>query len=454
MNPQDNNIAGSNATQLVNSVPDGTSLNRIEWSPEGLQVHSLFLGDPEVVLLTKDREEEEVIRRVVLATTIGAKALNQGEQALNVDFVRHLLDQHTVQTTAVLGGVLAQASALIADHLDGEKGKAIEPIRNQIKLVEASLAETLDGVAKALDPGRPDSDLGKALRHVGTLLDEDNINSVPARVKGIVDRLAAQDGALAASVKATVQDAMKTQIEPLREQIKSLEKELTDRKAVEDLVNQSTAKGLPFEEAVFDRCKRWALSAGGVAEHVGSDNKPGDVLVTFTSDGMAGLDFRLVLEARADAVGKGRKPLSDDLAKAIAQREADAAIYCGKSASAFAREIGEWDEGAINGRQWIACTVEHLPQALRLAILTKRLQDRTKADVMVDASAIRNSLAEIRLALRRIATIKRASTTIANQAATVQSESDALQRQVDDALAGAERALNVSPEAVSIEIED
>jgi hypothetical protein len=432
-----------NAPQLVNSVPDGTSLNRIEWSPEGLQVHSLFLGDPEIVILTKDRDEEEVIRLIVLATTIGAKALNQSQQALNVDFVRHLLDQHLQSTTQSIGSMVSQTRAMIDDHLDGDKGKALAPIRIQVQKVEESLSSNLADILEALDPGRPDSDLGKALGKLSTLLDDQNINSVPARIKAIVDRLAAQDGALAASVKATVQDALKFQIDPLREQIKSLEKEVTDRRAAADLVNQTTAKGLPFEEMVFDKCKSWALGNGGQAEHVGVDNKPGDVLLSFTPDGTAGIDFRLVLESRDDASGRGRKPISDDVAKALAYREADAAIYCGKNATAFAREIGEWDEGSVNGKQWIACTVDQLPQALRLALLTKRVRDRANAAGSVDAAGVQASLGEIRIAIRRVSTIKRSSTTIANSATAVQAECDALVRQIETALSNAEHAMNV-----------
>ncbi|HRK21264.1 MAG TPA: hypothetical protein PLX06_05620 [Fimbriimonadaceae bacterium] len=441
---QDSQLAGSSAPRLVNSVPDGTSLNRIEWSPEGLQVHSLFLGDPEIVLLTKDRDEEEIIRRVALATTIGAKALNQGEQALNVDFVRHLLEQHVRTTTTTLGDVVAQTRSMIDEHLDGENGKALAPIRLQIQKVQEGLTSNLADVLSALDPTRPESDLGKALGKLGTLLDDQNINSVPARVKAIVDRLGSQDGALAASVKATVQEAMKVQIEPLREQIKSLEKEITDKKAVADLVSQTTAKGLPFEEEVFARCKSWALAAGGQAEHVGVDNKPGDVLITFAPDGMAATDLRVVVEARDDATAKGRKPIGDDLSKAMAHREADAGIYCGKNNTAFAREIGDWDEGSVGGKQWIACTVDQLPQALRLILLTKRVRDRASAAGAVDAAGVNASLVEIRVALRRVATIKRASTAIANSATSVQSESDALLRQIETALSNAEHAMRAS----------
>lgn len=441
------NPDSAQAPSLVNHVLNSTATNIVEWHPDGL-LANLFIDDLEVIQLTKDRPQEDMVRRLVAAAVIGAKAMNMSEQAMDVGFVRHLLDQHTQSTAAAVSDVITKTQTMLNDQFDGESGKALEPIRIQVRSVEESVTNSLAEILETLDPSRPDSDLGKALGKLSVLLDEDHVNSVPSRIKSIVDRLAAQDGALAISMKSAVSDALKTQIEPLCKQVRDLESEILKEKAAKEAVNvviqSTTAKGFPFEEEAFARCKAWALAAGGQAEHVGVDNKPGDVLITFSPEGMAATDLRVIVEARDDATAKGRKPIGDDLAKAMAHREADAGIYCGKNSTALAREIGEWDEGSVCGKQWIACTVDQLPQALRLILLTKRVQDRASAAGAVDAAGVNASLVEIRVALRRVATIKRASTAIANSATSVQSESDALLRQIETALSNAEHAMRAS----------
>jgi hypothetical protein len=437
--------SGEHTPILINDVPESTPTNSIEWHGDGLLVHRLFLGDPEIVHLTKGREQEDMVRRLVSAATIGAKALNQSEQALDMSFVRLLMDQHTQNTTAAVSDLMTKTRSMMDDQFDGEKGKALEPIRLQVRNVEETVTHTLKEILEALDPTRSDSDLSKALAKLSSLLNEEHVNSVPSRIKTIVDRLAAQDGALATNMKGAVQDAIKTQIEPLCKQVRDLEieiiKEKAGKEAADAVIQATTAKGSPFEEEVKRRVRLWATPFGGETLHTGTDNKPGDVVVDFKVSGPLGIDFRIVVEAKDDAMGRGRKPLQEAVTKALNYREAEAEVFVGKTIAAFAGEIGDWAEGTSEGRHWIACTLDYLPMALRYLVIMKRFRDRVSKESKIDSGAIEEQIQVIHTALRRITTIKTAATTITNGAAKMAAEGDALSREIGAALLHVEEML-------------
>lgn len=443
---------GAEATQLVNSVPPGIAQSMIQWAPDGVSITNLFLDDFDVIQLLKDQEPGEMCDLVGLATSIGARALNGASQALDVTVVRHMLENHARQTAEKTGEIIDRTRKVIDEQLNGENGTLLDPVRRQLELVKQVVGGRLEDVRKQLDPHNPDSDLFGAISGVKRLLDPTHTDSVPVRLNLMLEALAAKDGTLAMAVRAVVNEALTLQIDPLCKQVDALEKELLKDKKANEIIQSTTAKGRPFEDEAFARANSWSAGAGGWAEHIGTDNLAGDVLAVFSRDAHAGIDLRIVIEARDDATAKGRKQVSDQLSKAMELREAEAAIYCGKTADALGKEIGEWAEGTSNGRPWIACTFELLPLALRMTLLTARMRERSRTESKVDSETIKASVEEIRIALRRISTIKKSATTITSAASDVQSQCEGLHREANCALVNAERALDANKDALPEDI--
>jgi hypothetical protein len=434
--------AGQSAPHLVISVPAGIAQPSVQWAPDGVSIANIFLDDFDVIQLLKDKEPGEMVELASLATSIGARALNGASQALDVTVVRQMLETHARQTSERTSEIIDRTRLVIDEQLNGENGTLLEPVRQQLEHVKQVVGGRLDEVKKQLDPHNPQSDLFGAINGVKRLLDPTHTDSVPVRLNKMLEVLAAKDGTLATAVQGVVNEALSRQIEPLCKQVGDLEKELIKDKRAKEIIQSSTAKGRPFEDEAFALASNWATGRGGWADHVGTDNQPGDIVTVLQRDGEAGIDLRIVIEARDDATGKGRKQVSDQLAKAMDLRESDAAIYCGKTTDAFGKEIGEWAEGTCNGRPWIACTYELLHLALRMTLLSTRLRHQSRGGSKVDSVAIKTSMDEIRTALRRITTIKKSVTEITTAAADVRTQCEGLNSEINAALTNAEQALN------------
>ena len=92
---------------------------------------------------------------------------------------------------------------------------------------------------------------------------------------------------------------------------------------------------------------------------------------------------RMVLELRDRPSGSaGKKPITDAMSAAMAERGASSGVYLGSSAEGFAREIGDWCEGSATG-PWIATTTEHLHTAIRfLAVKVLLGRSRGRGDAI------------------------------------------------------------------------
>lgn len=403
-----------------------------------LSIDHMITSDLDVVRVAQKATPEDLPGTVEAMLKIGATAISRAQHVNDFEFVRVLADDIVKKAGARAQEILAETSTALEEQLNGEDGALLEPVRRQLHSVQQVVETRLADVRKQLDPNNPESDLYGALKNVRRLLDPKNTESLPVRIEQLLDGVVAKDGALARSVKAVVSESLNSQIEPLRKQIEGLEKEVLKEKAVAEsaaeILQMSTQKGYDFEADVITRVKAWATVVGGETHHVGPENKPGDIVVVFTTKSSLGVDLRIVIEAKDDASARGRKRIQDDMAKAMDHRECEVGIFVGKTLGAFGKEIGEFDEGTADNRPWIACTVEYLTFALRTAIVAKRWQDRVAKDASIDPAVIEDQLQAIRTSVRRITSIKTAATAITKSAGQVTSESEQLQREIEGAL--------------------
>jgi hypothetical protein len=251
--------------------------------------------------------------------------------------------------------------------------------------------------------------------------------------------VAEKDGAIAQSVKAVVADA----VNPLVAELDKLRQEIRDKQVAHDALQQTTAKGIPYEEAVVAQLQAWAKISGIQITHVGHERLPGDILVRLTPQSFAGSDLTIVVEIKNITSNPlGRIKIERYLAKAMERREAQAAIFLSREPQGLAQEIGDWAEGSCPQGSWVATTQPFLTFAIRFLVLLYRLNTMRSSHPDLDATVIEEQLSQIRTALGRIATIKRHVTELSKSTEAIRIQADALKVEINDALLGIEQALS------------
>jgi hypothetical protein len=159
---------------------------------------------------------------------------------------------------------------------------------------------------------------------------------------------------------------------------------------------------------------------------------------------MATTDLRIVIEARDDQSARGCKRIVDGMGAAMLARTAGYGIYIAKTASGFAKEIGEWAELQCPHGPLIACTVEHLRTALRFALAEHTIRQQKSAAAKADSAAVESELARIRSSLARIRTINTKATSIRSSADAITNEAAEIKREITDSSCAIEEALRVA----------
>lgn len=245
-------------------------------------------------------------------------------------------------------------------------------------------------------------------------------------------------------------------VKPLADEVDKLAKEVRGQEAAEEALEQTTNKGQTYEEEVLEDLHQWSTFAGAEIHYVGTDNKPGDIVVSLPADGLLGTSLIIVIETRHRQSPAGRKVITDALAKAMAERKASAALYVSKTHAGFAAEIGEWADGTTDSGPFVACTHENLPIALRWLVIQKRIARTQGRAVEVDAATIGRQMQRIRTALDRVKTINRKVTDVRTSATDIQTEAEALRDEIKASLTTIDDALRSattpSPEKATISI--
>ena len=85
---------------------------------------------------------------------------------------------------------------------------------------------------------------------------------------------------------------------PLKDEIDSLAKEIRQQEAIDDALNQTTVKGASYEEDLLLGLQAWAQTAGAEVHHVGTDNKPGDILIRIKAHSLLSTETTLIIARR------------------------------------------------------------------------------------------------------------------------------------------------------------
>ena len=155
-----------------------------------------------------------------------------------------------------------------------------------------------------------------------------------------------------------------------------------------------------------------------------------------------------MIEAKDKQNSAGRKTITDTLARAMAERGANAAVYVSKTRDGLAGEIGDWAEGVTDRGPFVACVTENLALAVRWLLIHQRIAHLRSSTPQVDSAVIEAQVQRIRTALQRVKTINTQVTEVRTSAGAIQDEAEKLRDDIRTALSEIEGALVVTPVAI------
>jgi len=175
------------------------------------------------------------------------------------------------------------------------EGQVLKPIQTLVNEASISVSSRLKDVRELLsqeiDPSKETSTVGRALKGLRDLLDSKRTDSVQGSIGAAIDRVTSEDGTLAKAVRTVVANA----IEPLAKEMNRLALEVRGQEAAQEALAQTIEKGTSFEDEVVERVLDWTQVSGGEVYHVGTDRKPGDVVVQMRPTSLASTPTRIVL---------------------------------------------------------------------------------------------------------------------------------------------------------------
>lgn len=411
----------------------------------GIRIVDIDVPGKDVAQFFAAAEEEERELLLIQAIEVGTFCLERARGNSDMDFVRRQVDGLLTKVERAVAAIPETTQNALLEKIGSGDGQLLAPVKGLI--AEASQATTarLNDVrtllSQDLDPSKDTSTIGKALHKLRDLLDPKRTDSVQAAIDGAVKAVAAENGTLATAIRNVVAQA----ITPLATEVKDLAKEVRGREAASEALEQTTAKGLSYEEEVILELQAWATMAGAEVHHVGVDNQPGDILVKIAPNSFIADDVTIAIEVRDRQSAAGRKAISDALARAITARKAQAGIYLSRTRDGLAKEVGDWAEGTCDSGQFVACTHEHLVTALRWLVVLARLQVLQAKASETDATSIQAQVRRIRTSLDRVKNINRKATEARGSAQGIQEEAELLRDEIRNALLAIEEAMRVAP---------
>lgn len=403
---------------------------------DGLKIISSDVAD-ELAKLDDSERPEALIQMI----EVGQHCLERASNSKDTEFVKRQLEKLTQTVETSVGEIPGRIEKKLMDKVGVDDGQVLKPLMDSTDLASKSIHQQLkqisDFVNQTLDVSKDTSSAGKVLRALRDLLDAERKGSVPDTFQEAIKSVTGKDGTLSESVKAVVADELK----PILERLDKLFKELHQQEGAEAVVQETTKKGPRYEHKVVEDLQSWVKAVGAQLEHIGPDNKPGDVIVDVPESALCGVDLRLVIEARDRTDGKGRTAISKDMETKMAERSANAGIYLTKTSDGLAKGIGDWAEGESAYGPWVAATHDHLHTAVRFLITIKRLEALKRESPDVDGAAIESQIERIRTALKRITAINRKAGDVQSSAEGIKTEAGSLRDEIRDALNAVEDSL-------------
>lgn len=419
-------------------------LSQINLIDDRILIHNLEIVGKDAVDYLQRVPEEERDRTCISAFEIGFRCLETTQNSQDIEFVKRQIAALLTDVEKAIALIPNTVQQELLGKLGTKDGQVLAPVQRQINEVSAVTKERVNEVktllSQDIDPSKETSVLGNALKNIKNLLDATRNDSVQGVLTTALKDVSAENGTLAKAVKSVVVEAVK----PLADEVDRLTKEIRGKQAAQDALQQTTAKGITYEETVVAELQHWSKLAGVEVHHLGTDNNSGDILIKLTPKSIAATELSIIIEARdRESHPWGRKRISDQLNKAMAQRGANAAIFLSRFREGLAQEIGEWAEGEGNQGSWVATTHDLLTLAIRYLIMQQRLSVLRASQPDINAIALSAQIERMRTTLKRITSINKHLTGLRQNANNIEAEAEMLRNELRDAIASIEEALRV-----------
>lgn len=351
------------------------------------------------------------------ALCVGASVLLRMQASHTIDLMERRLAETVAKVDGQIGSLPERIEEQFIEGIAADDSEVLELFREVVQTVVAELAaqaKEIKELQKQLDPTKDTTTLGQVMKRLNDKVDPKRSDSVQATVDRTVAEIAKKDGRIAEVVKTVVAETLK----PLQDEVLELAKEVRKTEAVQQLLENTTHKGGPFEDAVVARLRPWAQGTGASLDPVGPDNQPGDIVVDVPSTALPPA-VRVVIEARDRDDKFGVKRISDTLDKAMVERAAEGGVFIAKSTDGLANEVGDWATGHVKGKPWVATTIDNAHVAVRYVAALIELQALKAARPDIDVNAIGAAATQISTALKDLAQAKRVANDGAHQIETL-----------------------------------
>jgi ElaB/YqjD/DUF883 family membrane-anchored ribosome-binding protein len=414
---------------------------KIDISDSGIRIVDVEVPSRDVAEYVRALPQDEQVQMVVRAVEVGVFCLERAQAGQDLEFVRRQIDGLLNGVQRALDKIPDETQKQVAAKIGTGEGQVLAPVQSLVNEVSKAAGDKIQEIRKLLqediDPTKETSSLGKALRALREMLDPKRTDSIQGCLEAAVRQVTADSGALAKAVKDSVGETLK----PLEDKVNDLAKEVRGREAAAEALEGTTQKGRTYEDEAVQVLQTWSQGLGVEVEHVGPDNRPGDVLLVMKDQSVNGVALRIVVEARDRQEAVGRMVISKTASESMAERSAHAAIYVSKSRSGLGNEVGDWAEGTVEQGRWVACTHEHLITGVRFLVVQARLQALRTATPSVDTASIEAQIQRIRTTLGRVKTINAKVTELRGSADEIRCQAEAVRDEIRSALSEIEEAL-------------
>jgi hypothetical protein len=395
-------------------------------------IDHLVVDDPVAAELVRDRMDagEDASRVVSDALEIGARVISREQAEVNAEFVRTEFEKVSREVESAF----ADKARVVAEFFGTKVDEVFGPENGHLqKELQRHFG---DGSSTAVQ-----HQLRQVMTEVSARMREDLLRQFSSAdgSNPLADFKAAHLRAARAAAEAQERQltAINEQMVALKLEVHKLQAEREKLSEVAAEHERSTAKGRPYEEAVYDALDAIAGAQGDDCEAVGDlpgvGGRKGDVLVGI--EGCSGPPrARIVFEAKHSRVP--RKQALAELDEAIAQRDAAYGVWVVPSEDRLPARTQELRE-AGGDKLFVVYDPEDSPVALELAYRLARaraLMARGDADGL-DASALRAEVERALGTMEEVRRIKQQLTHAANGIEAAREIVDSLDRRVRGHLA-------------------
>jgi hypothetical protein len=275
-----------------------STLKKIQITDERIFIHNLEISGKDAANYLQQVPEQERDRICICAFKAGFQAMQTTQNTQEIEFVKRQIASLLSDVEKAIALIPNTVQQELISKLGTKDGQVLAPVQRQINEVSAVTKERVNEVkmllSQDIDPSKETSVLGNALKTIKNLLDATRNDSVQEVLTNTLKDVSAENGTLAKAVKSVVVEAVK----PLADEVDRLSKEIRGKQAAKDALQQTTAKGITYEETVVAQLQHWSKLAGAEVRHVGTDNNSGDILIKLTPKSITATELSIIIEAR------------------------------------------------------------------------------------------------------------------------------------------------------------